>query len=242
MVFILQNQFNWTMTYSVHSDIHLPYGKIVLRQGGAWRSRDYHAIANNKTKDAVWIVSHCKTSSKRENYVDILRKYISIDILGACGKRWACGRAHDHFSGNCFDILNSTYRYYIAFENAICDEYITEKFFENYNYDIIQVVRGGNPNMRPIDTKRDAYISASDFKTAHELGRYLKTLSRDTNRYASMLKAKDEYQAVPYTELFKNAACDICMRLHNQEKYTSVYGDINKWMKTSEPCFKLNDI
>ena len=138
--------------------------------------------------------------------------------------------------------MNSTYRYYLAFENAFCDGYITEKFFENYDYDIIQVVRGGNPNERPIDIKQDAYISSSDFKTAHELGRYLRDLSNDPNMYASMLKAKNEYQAVSYMELFREFSCDICKRLHKAAKYHSVYRDINKWIQSTEPCFKTRDI
>ena len=188
------------------------------------------------------MVSHCETDSRRENYVDILRKYINVDILGACGTKWNCGRRHNHAKGDCFDILNSTYRYYLAFENALCDEYISEKFFENYDYDIIQVVRGGNPKFRPIDIKRDAYISANDFKTAHDLGRFLKSLSNDTKMYASMLKAKDKYQAVPYIDLFQKAMCDICKRLQNPTEYKSVYADIREWMLSEEPCFKPNDI
>ena len=204
--------------------------------------RDYLSIANNKTKDAIWIVSHCKTPSQREKYVDILRQYISVDAYGYCGRKWKCGLKYDHAAGNCFDILNSTYRYYLAFENSLCDGYITEKFFENYDYDIIQVVRGGNPNSRPIDIKHNAYISTSDFETAHDLGRYLRILSNDTNLYAYMLKTKDKYQAVPYKEVFQNAACDMCKRLHSPDKYTTNYADIGKWLRTEQPCFKPNDI
>ena len=106
---------------------------------------------------------------------------------------------------------------------------------KNYDY-IIQIVRGGNPNVRPTDIRRDAYISASDFKTAHDLGRYLKDLSTDTKKYASMLQAIDEYETKTYMELFKEAACDICRRLPSPEKYQSVYRDINEWIKTREPC------
>ena len=230
------------MTYSVHSDIHLPYGKLLHKREESRLPRNYQAIAENKTKGAIWVVSHCHTKSKREKYVEILRRYITVDILGACGRKWNCGRRYHHASGNCFDILNSTYRFYIAFENDMCDEYITEKFFENYNYDVIQIVRGGNPNIRPIEARRDAYISSSDFISADDLGRYLKALSVDTTKYASMLKAKDEYVAVPYMELFQKAACDICQRLHNPAKYQSVYMDMNKWLFTKEPCFQPNDI
>ena len=42
-----------------------------------------------KYKDILWIVSHCETDSKREDYVKKLRKELStlsIDILGECGE------------------------------------------------------------------------------------------------------------------------------------------------------------
>ena len=230
-----RNSFNWTMTYSELSDIYLPYGK--LRPTVNRLKRDYIQIARSKSKDALWIVSHCFTNSHRLKYARILEQYITLDILGRCGRNWTCGSRHDHALDNCFDILNSTYRYYLAFENNFCQEYITEKFFENYKYDIIQIVRGGNPKQRPINISQDAYISASDFNNAYELGNYLKLLSKDTSKYAKMLETKDEYQATAYSELFQQCMCEICKRLHNIDKYRFVYDDVYQWIKTNEPCF-----
>ena len=229
------------MSYSRHSDIHLPYGKLD-KSGQSRDKRNFQAIAESKSKDAIWIVSHCKTLSKREKYVEILRRFISVDILGSCGQRWNCGVVHNHDLSDCFNILNSTYRYYLAFENAFCDDYITEKFYENFQYDILQIVRGGNPKQRPLNISRKAYISTSDFKSAHELGRYLKALSRDTAKYADMLKAKGEYESVSYKELFQEAVCNICKRLHNVEQYKSIYWDVSKWVKSKEPCLQPIDL
>lgn len=202
--------------------------------------RDYLQITKQKSKDAVWVVSHCETFSKREQYVRVLKKYISVDILGDCGKKWNCGRRYNHDA--CFDILNSTYRYYLAFENSLCLEYITEKFYENYEYDIIQVVRGGIPNSRPIDINDGVYINANYFKNAHELGVYLRNLSLNTTQYASMLKKKSEFKVKSYVELFKDAVCELCKRLHSVERYRFLYSDVYHWMKTKEPCSKPLDL
>ena len=234
--------FNWTMTYSKHSDIFLPYGLLKRKEGGITVKRDYIKIAKNKSKDALWIVSHCKTSGKRELYVKNLQNYITVDILGSCGDRWKCGQRYDHDIGNCFDILNSTYRYYLAFENDICQEYITEKFFENYKYDLIQIVRGGDPSSRTINASKNAFISTSDFSNVHELGKYLQRLSRNISEYARMLEEKDKYYSVSYPELFQNAMCDVCKRLNKLEEYRSVYENVGTWMKSNYPCFKPNDL
>ena len=238
----MNNKVNWTMTHSRHSDIHLPYGMIMPKIRDRQLNRDYLGIAKNKSVDAIWVVSHCHTRSRREKYADILKQYIDIDILGACGRRWQCGRRFNHDIHDCFSILNSTYRYYLAFENTLCTDYITEKFFENYDYDILQIVRGGDLKTRPINISKEAYISTSDFKDAHALGKYLQSLSQDTNQYANKLKIKDKYRLIHYREVFKKSMCEICKRLHNLEEYHSVYKNMAEWFTTNQPCFKPDDI
>ena len=233
--------FNWTMSYSKHSDIHLPYG--VLKHNDETRpKRDYEKLAQRKFKDAIWVTSNCHTEGKREKYVKILKEYISIDILGSCGQKWNCGRRLDHDLDDCFDVLNTSYRYYLAFEKAFCEEYISEKFFENYKYDILQVVRGGVPGSRPINISHKAYISTSDFENAHELGKYLKNLSKDIKKYAKRLEEKDKYYPVHYRELFKQSMCEVCKRLNDVEKYRYVYKDMYDWMESMYPCFTPKDL
>ena len=34
----------------------------------------------------AWVVSHCDTKSKREHYVDELKKHVQVDIYDKCGK------------------------------------------------------------------------------------------------------------------------------------------------------------
>ena len=236
----LRNKVNWTMSYSKKADIYLPYGKVRRLPIEMRPHRNYTQIANSKTKDAVWIVSHCSTSSKREMYINILKKFISVDILGKCGEKWNCGRRRIH--DQCFDFLNETYRYYLAFENSLCQDYITEKFFENYKYDIVQVVRGGDRYSRPVNISKQAYFNANDFRNAHEFGKFLKKLSTGTEAYASMLRTKDEYEVVQYMDLYRDASCEICKRLHSVDKYNSVYNDPMEWMQEKQPCYEPYDI
>ena len=169
-----------------------------------------------------------------------MRQYISIDILGAGGKKWECGRRNN--PNDCFDILNTTYRYYLAFENALCEDYITEKLFENFKYDIIQIVRAGSPKSKPLNISNNAYVSTSDYRNAHELGKYLKALSSNTSRYAAMLETKDTYQVVPYIEIFDSVTCEICQRLNNIHDYESIYEDAYQWILTDQQCFQPEDV
>ena len=55
-----------------------------------------------------------------------LGHYIDVDIYGGCGNL-KCPRTNQH----CFSRLKTHYRFYLAFENSNCKDYITEKLFWN---------------------------------------------------------------------------------------------------------------
>ena len=60
-------------------------------------------------------------------YATELGKSIRVDIYGACGKK-RCSKSDQN---NCFEMVNRDYKFYLAFENSNCRDYITEKFFVN---------------------------------------------------------------------------------------------------------------
>ncbi len=74
----------------------------------------------------AWFVSHCVTTNKRKKYAAELGRHISVDVYGSCGKL-RCRRN----SNKCERLLNDDYKFYLAFENSNCVDYITEKYFVN---------------------------------------------------------------------------------------------------------------
>lgn len=71
-------------------------------------------------------MSNCHARNRRLQYARQLAKYIQVDIYGACGSHH-CPRADP----NCLEMLDREYKFYLAFENSNCRDYITEKFFVN---------------------------------------------------------------------------------------------------------------
>ncbi|XP_045194406.2 glycoprotein 3-alpha-L-fucosyltransferase A-like [Mercenaria mercenaria] len=214
--------FNWTMTYDQQTtDIYLSSGNIWKKK--ARDSRDFRSIARKKTRGALLISSHCTTESKRTEYVKELQKYIDVDILGTCGRKWECGEKWVH--DNCFEILNTTYKFYLAFENALCRGYRTEKFFENFNYDIILVERAGISKDDLIEP-RDVYISTSDFPSIVSLGKYLKRLSNDIDEYTSLLEKKSQYYFPGFHEVYQTALCNLCEKMNAQGTYHREIDDL----------------
>lgn len=115
------NAFNWTMSYRQDSDVFTPYAKLSKRL--TLKENNYTDIFEQKSKDVAWVVSNCHAHSKRMKYVQMMKKYINVDIFGRCGK--ACNSSGD----NCIKELSSNYKFYLAFENSLCEDYVTEKAF-----------------------------------------------------------------------------------------------------------------
>ena len=73
------------------------------------------------------MVSNCHESNTRQKYAQELQKYITVDIYGSCGTK-KCPRSK---RTECYEMLDRDYKFYLAFENANCKDYITEKLFIN---------------------------------------------------------------------------------------------------------------
>ena len=125
---------NWTATYRRDSTIVTPYAQYVpysvgkgalgVRDPTEETSKDYAA---GKTSDVAWFVSNCVTTNNRMEYARELQHYIKVDIYGDCGDL-KCSRTSQE---ECFYMLRQKYKFYLAFENSSCKDYITEKLFIN---------------------------------------------------------------------------------------------------------------
>ena len=68
-----------------------------------------------------------------------LQKYIDVDIFGECGT-FNCSRQYEE---NWTALWEREYKFYLAFENSVCQDYITEKFYGTLKLELILVVLGG---------------------------------------------------------------------------------------------------
>ncbi|XP_052773685.1 alpha-(1,3)-fucosyltransferase fut-6-like [Mya arenaria] len=224
-----QNQVNWSSSLNLDSDI--PHGAGFIKTRTQPIVKDYDAIFDTKNETALWLVSNCRAQSKRDMYVKKLQASgLDVDIYGACGN----GRVKEAE----MEKIIPKYKFYLAFENSFCSDYITEKFFMNYNNDWILVTRGGADYRKVIPTQ--TYINSADFDSPQKLADYLKDLANDRDRYVNLLKEKDKYEA-QYGAGWLYFLCELCHRLNYVYEYRHSYPNIADHLQ-KDRCFNPTDI
>ncbi|KAH8289140.1 hypothetical protein KR054_000879 [Drosophila jambulina] len=231
-----QGFYNLTMTYRLDSDVVWPYGQILDIETGAvvapspnpsWRKpptvahndSELYDLWAGKSKMAAWFVSHCKTLSQREVLAERLQTYFQVDIYGKCGTL-SCARGDPH----CDEMLDTDYLFYLAFENSLCDDYVTEKLFDALRRNIVPVVFGGADYSRILPPH--SYIDANRFETVSDLALHMNFVGGDVAEYASYFWWRRHYR-LGSTSPF----CDLCARLHEPgfSHKSQSYNDIQAW-------------
>ncbi|VBB31854.1 unnamed protein product, partial [Acanthocheilonema viteae] len=183
--------FNLTLNFIRNSPISSPYGYTVKL---AEASKPVGPLINddiirNKKIPIAWIVSNCETASQREVYVNYLKNYLTVDIFGACGNK------HCALRDSCKNELNNVYYFYLAFENSICDDYITEKLWKHgYGHDLIPIVLKRSIVERYVPPH--SFIAIDDFATIRDLANYLKYLMTNQSAYRKYFDWRGEYKVL----------------------------------------------
>lgn len=221
--------FNVTITYKKSSDIYFPHGHTVIKVD---KPQDddvsNYNFAKGKTKLVAWFVSNCRTSSKREAYAQELRQHINVDTFGMCGKL-KCSKGKDRT--RCLQILNSTYKFYLSFENSLCTEYITEKTWKILEINVVPIVLGGANYTQALPPH--SYIDVRNFASAEHLAKYLKTMEDDTyNSYFTWKKKYQTFQKYPPLE------CKLCEYMNTHNRVRKVYDRLDLFWNPNRDCIR----
>lgn len=200
-------KFNASMTYKQESEIYVPYFRFekVDRNRDAIGSTEVAIYAHGKTKLVAWFVSNCVTAGRRENYVRLLQEHIRVDIYGGCTRRH-CNETRAALS--CDGLLQRDYKFYLAFENSLCDEYYTEKVDRAFKNNAVPVVLGGANYARYLPP--NSYIDVRNFSSPHKLAAYLRELDADDSRYNAYFR----WKTLGYRTQRVHAGCAMCEYLH----------------------------
>ena len=240
--------YNWTMTHRRDSDVYLSksYGALrrhksketilqlppklktgeILTKPEDLFNRKYPEFAK-RTKLIAWFNSHCPTHSQREDYVKKLAEFIPVDIYGKCGPLECLPRNDPR----CDARVLVNYRFYLAAENSLCPDYVTEKFYRALMNDIVPVVFGGADYTQYAPP--NSYINVADFKSPKDLADYLLLLSKNDALYSKYFEWKKDYEVINRP---LNGWCDLCAKLNDPTLASKSYANVAKWWYDESPC------
>ncbi|KJH43238.1 fucosyl transferase [Dictyocaulus viviparus] len=210
----------------------------------------------DKKKMVVWLVSHCLTNNNRMAYAHELSKYIQmfydtifekifsqefyafcekcrltrylseVDIFGACGIR-SLGKKESH------QMIRDHYKFYLAFENSNCHQYITEKFWINaLRNNAIPIVMGA-PKIDYVKVAPPhSFIHVDDY-SPRQLARFLSYLDQNTTAYNEYFEWKSFGRVVESD--FYCRLCDLV-----QSPPTKTYANLDVWWKGNGDCQKYS--
>lgn len=231
------NLFNVTLTYHTKSDIVANYSHGYFRRRSMGEQIEWlkHHKASNyasgKKRPVAAFISNCHAHSNRVQYIKHLKRYIAVDIYGRCGSL-TCRR---NISRECYYMLNRTYKFYLSFENMICQEYVTEKLWNVIKPEdmyVIPIVMGGANYSKILPP--NSYIDIADFDTPKDLAKYMTLIDKNDTLFNSFFSWKEKY-------VFQKAdteTCQLCEYLNKFKDKVSVYPIFETFWNLKKDCSK----
>lgn len=242
--------FNYSSTFSRYSDV--PFPLFYAESQEKIISTKYFIKTSVKNSllteisPILFLQSICITYTDRDLYVQDLMKYQRIDSYGKClnNKKMPIELKHKYlrklYSDDFFRFV-ARYKFVIAIENGVCDDYVSEKFWRAIHLGVVPIYFG-SPTIRDWLPNEKSAILIEDFPTPKLLSAHIDDLMRNDNLYEEYLEHKTKglirnqkiineinerpYQ-VDYGLLDHEFKCFLCAKLHQMNE-TEPYRVINK--------------
>lgn len=232
------------MSYRRDSDIWAPYGRKILLPTSKHNYRKImigdialDKLIAKKSKLSVTIPSTCNTTSQREK---LIQKKVGscLDVLGPCGSGNASGpipcnsksngtRDREHCN-KFWRKLAGKYKFFLAFEDSLCKDYITEQFWQALEFGMVPVVYGGASYSRIAPPQ--SYITVKDYESLKELMKFLRKTGKDKNEYAKYFDWRRNYIV---ERAWSRPLCDLCKMIANHKsgkwKIDRTYENLRDW-------------
>ena len=227
---------NWTMGYRRDNDIYIP--TAVIKRGqyldGYDPKKNY---MEGKTGHTAVLMSMCNWGGykSRSDYINLLRRSgLHVDILGNCGKK--CGRDFK----SCANLLRR-YKFVLAFENTLCDDYISEKPYRNaFGLQAIPVVMSRANVSDPSILPPGSFINGRKFPNAGALVKHINKVGNDPTLYNSYFEWRANWT---FTLISLNEGhvpfqpdyyCPLCEKLHSDSE-SKIIQNLQEWFE-HEKC------
>jgi len=230
-VFFSLEAYNMNTTIVLNSGNELTIGYwrgydiLVTYAGPITSGRDLvHASYFNFTKNpnnvAVFLNSACL--GDRQQYVSELMNHMPVKSLGTClnngnqgDYQWGCDGLSRYEFKTC---VMGKFKFYLAFENTLTEDYVTEKFFGAFYSGSVPVYRGA-PNVEDFTPCDHCYINANDFATPKDLADYLLYLNGNETAYNEYFEWRKKPLKQTYLDMLEKRTESVFCRLCDKLSY-----------------------
>jgi len=129
-------------------------------------------------------------------------------------------------------MIEREYMFYLSFENSLCDQYITEKFWSRLKMNVIPIVLGQG-NYSTIAPPH-SFINALEFPEPRDLAAHLKQIMANETLYLSYFWWTDFYRVETNINFY--AFCQLCKMLNDPEEPVKVRSHLRAWWKSGGHC------
>uniref|UniRef100_A0A914VAG6 Fucosyltransferase n=1 Tax=Plectus sambesii TaxID=2011161 RepID=A0A914VAG6_9BILA len=219
-----------TLTYRLDSDVIANYDWMISKQAVkflidpplVYSWDQVLSAVSQKTKLVAELVSNCYTDSKREEYTAELSQFIAVDSYGSCS---------GIVCEDCNRMLADDYLFYLAFENSVCRDYVTEKVWRMKKLIVPIVLRKSDYiNIVP----EGSFIAIDQFKSSKDLANYLRYLSVNRTEYLKYFEWTKHFLASSVQNY--GYFCELCKTISDDVLPPKVYENIEKWWVEGGNC------
>uniref|UniRef100_A0ABM5F6R7 Fucosyltransferase n=1 Tax=Pogona vitticeps TaxID=103695 RepID=A0ABM5F6R7_9SAUR len=205
-------EWDWVMTYRRDSDIFVPYGELIPR------APDDKVDIPEKTGLVAWVISNFHHHQERAQLALNLSRHLQIDVYGKASKKPLCP--------GCLLPTIARYKFYLAFENSIHRDYITEKLWRNSLLaGAVPVVLGPPRANYEEFIPAETFIHVQDFGSVEDLAGFLAHMNE--SHYRRYFAWKRRYRVKLYDD-WRERFCTICRRYPHLPQ-GKVYPDLKSW-------------
>ena len=238
------------MTYRQDSDIVHDYGRYVSRNRSS-TIRDHQLVDfylspkdNRSTFDVdkefhrrenriAWFVSNCKARTKRDQVAKQLGEHFPVDQYGLCSPST---RNRSQISADDFERILFRYKFYLAFENSRCQDYITEKaFYNSLAHGSIPIVLGSSKANYAEILPTQSFIHVEQFPDIKQVAAELHRASQMLQTFEDYHRWRADYRLIvwPSNYYIDDRFCDLCTKLHLDKQQKS-YANFSQWLSKCE--------
>ncbi|XP_041969202.1 alpha-(1,3)-fucosyltransferase C-like [Aricia agestis] len=234
--------FNWTWTYRYDSTITYRFFTIFnaqyeeLGSNFRWYSSmgavddAFKSQFSTKSKAAAVFLDRCYTPSQREKLIhdlqmDLAKYNLTVDIFGKCGEV----QCKTKNMKPCLWRLKKTYYFYLAFEDSMSFDYITDIALYAYNNNAVPIVYGGAQYERYLPP--GSYINAYN-TTTESLAAKMFHLMSNRDAYFDNFRFRNHYF---FSKVEPLDLCRLCETLNNPASLVQkvTYYNFRRWWNPS---------